>query len=53
MKHGCRPTREQRKLLGKYHLNPADWLIIKDTSADLHIVHRYIESTKRIIPKEI
>ena len=52
MKHGCRPTREQRKMLDKYNLNAADWLIVKDTPEQMTIVHRYSDSTKKILPKE-
>lgn len=52
MKHGRKPTREQRKLLAKYNLNAADWLVTKDTSTELVIVHRYSDSTVRVLPKE-
>lgn len=53
MKHGKTPTREQRKLLQAWNLTPADWLVTKDTPEEMHIVHRFISSTTRIIPKEI
>ncbi len=31
MKHGCKPTREQRKVIEWHKLNSADWLVVKDT----------------------
>ena len=52
MKHGKKPTREQRKLLDKYHLNAADWFVTKDTPEAMHLIHRYCDSTTKIIPKE-
>ena len=30
MKHGVKPTVAQRKLMQKWKLNPADWLVVKD-----------------------
>ena len=52
MKHGVRPTREQRKLLQQWNLDPAVWLVVKDTPTEIHLVHRYSDRTVRIIPKE-
>ena len=52
MKHGCKPTREQRKLLQKWNLDPAVWLVTKDTPEEMHLIHRYSDSTEKIIPKE-
>lgn len=52
MKHGKKPTREQRKVLDKYHLNAADWLVVKDKPEEMHLIHRYCDSTTKIIPKE-
>lgn len=52
MKHGKKATREQRKLLDKYHLNAADWLVVKDTPEEMTIVHRFSDSTTRTLPKE-
>lgn len=51
MKHGKKPTREQKKLLQQWKLDPAVWLVTKDTSTELHLVHRYSDKTTRIIPK--
>lgn len=52
MKHGKKPSREQRKMLAKYHLNAADWLVTKDVPEFMEIVHRFSDSTKKVIPKE-
>ena len=52
MKHGRKPTVNQCKLLQRWKLNPADWLIVKDTPDQMVIVHRYSDSTTRIIHKE-
>ena len=51
MKHGKKPTREQRKMLDKYHLDAADWFVVKDTPEVLVIVHRFHDGTMRFIPK--
>ncbi len=51
MKHGKKPTREQMKLLQKWKLDPAVWLVVKDTPDRMELVHRYSDKTTRIIPK--
>lgn len=51
MKHGKKPTREQRKLIQKWRLDPAVWLVVKDTPERMELVHRYSDKTKRFIPK--
>lgn len=53
MKHGKNPTREQRKLMQKWKLNSEDWLVVKDTPSEMHLVHRHFERTKKIIRKEV
>lgn len=52
MKHGCKPTRDQRKLLERNRLNSADWLVVKDTTELMEIVHRFSEKTVKVIYKE-
>jgi hypothetical protein len=52
MKHGKKPTREQRKVLDKYHLNAADWLVVKDEPTKITIVHRHFDNNVKAIPKE-
>ena len=46
------PTREQKKLISKMKLNPADWLVERDTTEKMVLVHRYSDKTKREIHKE-
>ena len=52
MKHGCKPTREQRKFLQKWKLDPAMWFVVKDTPERMELVHRYSDKTRRVIHKE-
>ena len=52
MKHGKRPNVRQCKLIQAWGLDPADWLIVKDTPESMTIVHRYSDSTTRTLPKE-
>ena len=51
MKNGKRLTREQKKLLQQWNLNPDDWLAVKNTSEELVLQHRYSEKTTKTIPK--
>ena len=53
MKHGKKPTREQRKLLQKWKLDPMDWLVVKDTPYEMVLIHRHSDRTMRVIPKEV
>lgn len=48
MKHGRRPTREQKKLLRKWGAVPENWLIERDTPTEMVIIHRISERTKVI-----
>lgn len=48
MKHGKRPTREQKKLLRAWGAVPENWLIERDTTAEMVIVHRVTGKTKTI-----
>ncbi len=51
MKHGKKPTREQRKVLQKWKLDPSEWFVVKDKPDELLIVHR-ADNTTRTIFKE-
>lgn len=53
MKHGKKPTREQRKLLQKWKLKAEDWLVVKDEPTRMTLVHRYFDNTTKIIPKAV
>lgn len=52
MKHGKRPTVQQRKLIQSKGLDPAVWLVVKDTPEIMELVHRYSDRTRRTIHKE-
>ena len=52
MKHGKRPTREQKGVLKRFGFDPIDWLISKNTTEHLVIVCRYT-GQHRTIPKSL
>lgn len=52
MKHGKRPTREQRKLMQKWKVNCQDWLVERETIHELVLVHRHLDKIK-VIPKGV
>ena len=52
MKHGKKPTVAQCKLIQRWKLDPASWLVVKDTPAEMVLVHRYSDGTTKTIHKE-
>lgn len=48
MKHGTKPTREQKKLLTKWRLDPRVWLIERETPTETVVRHRYGNSVRVI-----
>ena len=48
MKHGKKPTVQQRKLLQAYHMAPGDWLVVKDLPDRMEVVHRYFDLHKTV-----
>lgn len=48
MKHGKKPTYEQRKLIQQWGLNPGDWLVSKDTPDQMLLVHKHTNQTQTI-----
>jgi len=48
MKHGKAPTKAQKILLRSYGLDPANWLIVKNTSNEMIISHRHTETIRKI-----
>lgn len=52
MKHLKKPTREQKKLIQQKRLNPADWMVERDTPEKMELVHRHSDRTRRTIHKE-
>ena len=53
MKHGKKPTREQRKLMTKWKVDTYDWLVERETSTELVLIHRHFDGKKKIIPKGV
>ncbi len=53
MKHGCKPTYAQRKLMDSKRLNTYDWLVIKDTPTELVLVSRYNDKVTKVISKVV
>ena len=53
MKHGKKPTREQRKLMEKWKVNSQDWLVAKDEPSKMTLVHRHFDNKTKIIPKGV
>jgi hypothetical protein len=52
VKHGKRPSREQKAILQRFGFDPADWLISKNTGEEMVIVCRYT-GQHRTIPKSL
>ena len=53
MKKLKNPTRDQKKQIEKMKLNPADWMVERDTPEKIVLVHRHFNSVKKEIHKEI
>ena len=53
MKNGKKPTYNQRKVIQAAGLDAHDWLVVKDTSTELVLVHRYSDRTTRTITKGV
>ena len=51
MKHGVKPTRQQRKLMEKWKVSTQDWLVERETNNELVLVHRHFDNKVKIIPK--
>lgn len=49
MKHGRRPTRTQKMVIKAAGLNPNNWLIVKNLSDRMHLVHRET-GNERVVP---
>ena len=53
MKHGKKPTREQRKLMEKWKVNSQDWLVERETNTESVLLHRHFDKKTKIIPKGV
>lgn len=51
MKNGKKPTKSQKQLLQQFGFQAEDWLIVKNTSTELLIQHRYTGRTRHV-PKQ-
>ena len=51
MKQLKKPPREQRKLIQSKRLNPDNWMVERDTTTEMVLVHKHFDNKKRIIPK--
>ena len=51
MKNGKNPTKSQKQLLQQFGFQAEDWLIVKNTSTELLIQHRYTGRTRHV-PKQ-
>ncbi|MEB9377023.1 hypothetical protein P4J09_02950 [Bacillus cereus] len=49
MKNGKKLTKREKVHLKSYSLNPDNWLVFKKAGGELHLVHRYTNTT-RVIP---
>lgn len=53
MKHGKKPTASQRSFILENRLNAENWLVVKDTSTEMVLVHRRFDGKTRIIQKGV
>lgn len=51
MKHGVRPTRQQRKLMEKWKVNTQDWLVFYNEPSKMTLVHKHFDNKTKVIPK--
>jgi hypothetical protein len=53
MKHGTKPTRQQRLLMQKWKVNAQDWLVERETNTQMVLIHRHFDNKIKIIPKGV
>lgn len=53
MKHGKKPTKNQKIFIKSWGLIPENWLVVKDTPAQMLLVHRHNDQTTRTIRKDV
>ena len=51
MKQLRKPTREQRKFIQAKRLNPDNWMIERDTTEKMVLVHKHFDNKRRTIQK--
>ena len=52
MKHGKKPTVKQCRFIKEHGLNAENWLVVKDTTTEMVLLHRHSDSTTKTIHKE-
>ena len=52
MKNPKKPTYEQRKVIQKAGLDSHDWMVCKDTSTEMVLIHRHNEKVTKTIQKD-
>ena len=48
MRRAKKPTRAQKTIISGYHLKPENWLVLQADSEELHIIHRYTKTERRV-----
>ncbi|EJL29986.1 hypothetical protein [Brevibacillus sp. BC25] len=48
MKQGKRPSRQQKEELEARNLNPANWLVERDSTTELVLINRFSGKTRTI-----
>lgn len=48
MKSGKKPTANQRKFIQSKRLNPENWLVERDTTTEMVLVHRHSNKIRTI-----
>lgn len=52
MKHKRKPTVQQKKLMQLWKLDPADWMVERDTPEEMRLVHRHFDHVTKTIKKK-
>lgn len=52
MKHGKKPTKNQKIFIKSWGLNPENWLVTVDAPDRMELVHRHNDKNRRVIHKE-
>ncbi|WP_192841130.1 DUF6906 family protein [Bacillus gobiensis] len=49
MKHGKKPTRAQMDIIKMNGLNPNNWLVVKNLSEQMQVIHRETGRLRKLI----
>ena len=53
IKHGKKPTREQKKLMTKWKMDWRDWFVERETPTEIVFIHRHFDWKTKTIPKGV